>query len=297
MRRTPFRGFTLVELLVVIAIIGVLIALLLPAVQAAREAARRSDCSNNLKQMGLAIHNFMGENNLGLPCGVQAPDRHGLFTFLLPYMEYRAVFERIKLGQSPSGSTERSSLIAVYICPSYRGPSLVRNSTSSELNGAVTTYQGVGGVLRPGVEVEKSTEFGDMPKNGAFGWRVRRRAEDVRDGLSNTLFIGEFVHRDKSGPYAGFPGNVRPWITATNGWTTSFASNAFKVIAYSINAPVERTANSIPFNHLPMGSDHPGGVNFLVGDGSVHFLSENTDLELYKSLSTVDGAENAALPD
>jgi prepilin-type N-terminal cleavage/methylation domain-containing protein len=294
MRRTPFPGFTLIELLVVIAIIGILIALLLPAVQAAREAARRSECSNNLKQMGLAIHNFMGENDQHWPRGVQAADRPGMFTAMLPYMEYQAVYNRIKQNESPATSSELYTEIDVYLCPSYLGPTVVRNSPTTFFNGAMTTYQGVGGALRTGVEVVTSSGYGDMPKNGAFGWKVKRRAEDFIDGLSNTLAIGEFVHNDTSGDYAGHPGNVRGWILTANGDTGSYS---FKVVVYPINSRVQRIADSIPFNHLPMGSHHPGGANFLVGDGSVHFFSENTDLEVYKSLSTIDGGENAAIPD
>ncbi len=294
MRRPTWRGFTLIELLVVIAIIGILIALLLPAVQAAREAARRAQCSNNLKQMGLAIHNFMGENSQGLPRGVQDSNRHGLFTFMLPYMEQGGVFNRIKLDQTPSTSTERYTLIAEYICPSYPGPSVVRGNSSDFMNGAMTTYQGVGGALKTGVEVVASSSYGDMPKNGPFGWKLKRRADDVRDGLSNTLFIGEFVHSDKSGAYFGYPGNVRGWIMSNNG---DFGSYAFKVAEYVVNAPVDRMANNIPFNHLPMGSFHPGGANFLAGDGSVHFVTESIERDVYRSLCTVDGGENAPMPD
>jgi prepilin-type N-terminal cleavage/methylation domain-containing protein len=296
MSRRFHCGFTLVELLVVIAIIGILIALLLPAVQAAREAARRTQCANNLKQMGLAIHNHMDEHNQVLPVGVRGPNLHGMFTYMLPYMEHRNVFDRIKLDEPPSSSPELYTPIAEYLCPSYPGPTTIQGSPSSVsyFDGALTTYQGVGGVLREGVEVETSV-YGDLPMNGAFCWRKRRRIEDIRDGTSNTLIIGEFVQSDKTGTYAGFPGNVRAWIRSNNG--DAKGSYAFKVIEYPVNADVDRMADGIPFNHLPMGSYHPNGAEFLAGDGSVHFISENTDLELYRSLCTIDGGENAPMPD
>ncbi len=288
------RGFTLVELLVVIAIIGILIALLLPAVQAAREAARRAQCSNNLKQIGLAIHNHMDEHNQYMPTGVRAPNRHGMFTYMLPYMEHQNVYDRIDRDGDPWNSPERFTRIPEFICPTYPGPSLIEDSPTSYFNGAMTTYQGVGGAIRDGVEIEPSSAYGDMPMNGAFAWRKKRRIDDITDGTSNTLVVGEFVHRDGLGGFSGFPGNVRGWIMSANGTTGCYA---FKVAEYPINADLQRSADDIPFNHLPMGSDHPSGAQFLAGDGSVHFLSENTDLEVYQSLCTINGGENAQFPD
>ena len=304
MFRRPLRGFTLVELLVVIAIIGILIALLLPAVQAAREAARRAQCSNNLKQMGLAIHNFMGEHDQALPMGTSYANnrvRHGLFTHMLPYMEEQALYDRLDLTQSPWANSNPNKQVfftplSVYICPSYMGPNLIpgNNNTGDIYTGAMITYQGVAGAVRPGAQLDTSGH-GNIPRNGPFGWKLKRRARDVLDGLSNTLFIGEFIHTDPAGAYAPYPGNVRAWIRSNNG--PSAGSYAFKVIEWPVNSKVQRSKDSIPFNYLPMGSDHPSGAQFLLGDGSVHFLSENIELELYKSLSTVDGGENAMLPD
>jgi len=272
-------------------------------VQAAREAARRGQCSNNLKQVGLAIHNFMGEHDQRLPMGVRVPDRCGLFTYLLPYMEEQALYDRIELAKEPWDSANETiyyTPIGPYTCPSYRGDSVVSGTDPTDvMTGALVTYQGVGGQYpaRTGVSVTTSSD-GDMPEDGAFGWRVKRRARDVLDGLSNTLFVGEFVHGNTdSSPSAGIPGNVRAWLRANRGTSVDTSSCSFKVVEFAINAKVNRDDSTVTFNHLPMGSHHPNGAQFLVGDGSVHFLSENIDLDLYKALATVDGGESANLPD
>jgi hypothetical protein len=275
---------------------------LLPAVQAAREAARRAQCSNNLKQMGLAIHNFMGEHDQRIPMGVRAPSRCSLFTYMLPYMEEQALFDSIDLAKAPWDTANKYAyytLVATYICPSYRGEGLIEGTNPADYRtGGMTTYQGVCGKypVDSGVSVEPCSPYGDMPNNGAFGWKVKRSARDVIDGLSNTLFIAEFVHSNTtaSGATTGYPGNVRPWIRSNNG--TGRGSYSFKVVEFTINARLNRDDSLVKFNHLPMGSHHPGGANFLVGDGSVHFLSENIDLETYKELCTVDGGEHASLP-
>ncbi|MEA1949870.1 MAG: DUF1559 domain-containing protein, partial [Planctomycetota bacterium] len=122
MKRLSKRGFTLVELLVVIAIIGILIALLLPAVQAAREAARRMQCGNNLKQMGLAIHNYADAYEGKFPIGSPAPARHGLFSALLPYLEMNDIHDLCAWDLStfdPANEKVRFEVIPAYHCPSY----------------------------------------------------------------------------------------------------------------------------------------------------------------------------------
>ena len=128
MVRPSRRAFTLVELLVVIAIIGILIALLLPAVQAARESARRSECTNHLKQLGLALHNYAGTYGEFLPPGSPDSLRHGLFTAMLPFLEHANIHDQIDLEGIPHDDPMRYTPIAEYTCPSFPGPVVYTDS-------------------------------------------------------------------------------------------------------------------------------------------------------------------------
>ena len=289
-------GFTLVELLVVIAIIGILVALLLPAVQSAREAARRTQCINNLKQIGLALHNHASVQNELLPAGVLKDSWQGLFSYMLPYLEDNALFDTLDLesadhhNSSPVQNPVRYQVIPSYACPSF-SPHVSRDGADYQ-QGALTTYQAVGGALFSlGNDIEVvPSQYGDMPKNGMFGWEYQRSLREVTDGLSNSLAIGEFVHRDRVGgsQWAPPPGNVRPWILGSNGGGGSYS---FKVCEFSPNTDIDRAADGVVFNHLPMGSDHPGVTNFLYGDGSVRAITDGTDLYLFQAQATVNGEE------
>ena len=288
-------GFTLVELLVVIAIIGVLVALLLPAVQAARESSRRSACNNNLKQMGLALHNYADIYKQHFPAGSLDGSKHGLFTWILPFIEQKNIYEdpALNLNGSGQGTAFRYTQIKTYICPSYPYEHVFRNKSDDFKNGALTTYQGVGGWIANAGEklLPPTPTYGAMPDNGMFGWKFYRNLANVTDGLSNTFAIGEFVHRDRK-VGSGFddpPGNTRGWIMGDNG---AGASYAFRVLQYPLNAKLDRVADGIDFNHLPMGSYHPGGGQFVYGDGSVHFVPSNIALTVYKAYATVANGES-----
>ena len=293
MRTTHRNGFTLVELLVVIAIIGTLISLLLPAVQAVREAARLAECSNNMKQMGTAVQGYISQyGGKTFPPGSPGPKKHGLFTYMLPFIEQVDLFRSFDFKvPTDQIQQQRYMTLEMYLCPSYAGLSVVKADAANYKNGAVTTYLGVGGTIRTAsTPVVKST-YGDMPTNGIFGFGSNRRVADAqRDGLSNTLAIGEFVHRDRdpNSDYAGYPGNVRGWILGANESTGSYA---LKVVQYPINDRIDRVRDNILFNHLPFGSDHPQGCNFLVADGGVRFFPTDFDFALYRSLATCNGEE------
>jgi prepilin-type N-terminal cleavage/methylation domain-containing protein len=296
------RAFTLVELLVVITIIGILIALLLPAVQAAREAARRVQCTNQLKQIGLALHNYAAAEREHFPIGSPGPAKHGLFSTLLPYLEQAAVYDALDLrgtSRDTFGEPHRYTAIPGYVCPSWPHPKVYRDMVNTYQNGAITTYQGTAGA-HPTRAPYDDLYNGDIPRNGIFGWQLARCMSDVRDGLSNTLALGEFVEIDLlpgsgTNSFEKPPGNVRAWILGAIEGPYG-ASYAMKAVVHPINSHFDRVAQGVDFNHLPFGSFHPGGALFVVGDGSVRFISDGITLQLYEDLVTVHGGESAALP-
>lgn len=319
----PRHGFTLVELLVVIAIIGVLVSLLLPAVQAAREAARRIQCSNNLKQMGLAAQNFMSNNDDQLPMGYAGKLRQGVnfnklgvFTELLAFMEQQQAYDIIDFDYAnaplPWDDPARDAVVTAYICPSWPDEKVITSSRPGfdyEL-GAIVTYAGNGGAVTANTDLNDPRQVirQTYPVNGAFfvaenpanGNGVisgeRRSGREITDGQSNTLLIGEFVHRDcrSFADCDPAPGTVRPWYLA------GFQSNErgvpsiyhVKQLENQPNARVTRgDPDFVPFNQVPLGSFHPGTTQFVFIDGSVHTISDGIDFILYQSLATVAGGE------
>ena len=299
----PLHGFTLVELLVVIAIIGILIALLLPAVQSAREAARRVQCVNNLKQIGLALHNYANVYSSHFPPGPQGHFQHGLFSLILPYLEQKEMQDTLDFTADTRTDPMRFQVVSTYICPSWPHKPMYTLEEVSHFDsaaGGLTLYQGVAGAFPEEDPHLVAPSFGNIPQNGMFSAYIIRRMGDVTDGLSHTLAVGEFAHIDSDnvGNYAEPPGSVRAWINSSlifNGHDDIGMMSA-KVVAYPINARLNRTSDGIGFNHLPFTSYHVGGENVLVGDGSVTFLNENMEFLTYQELATVARGESARIP-
>lgn len=279
----------------VIAIIGILVALLLPAVQAAREAARRVHCTNNLKQLGLGLHNYADANRGTLPYGNRAVDRHALFSSLLPFLEEQSLYDKLKLDSPPSSdNVNRYKVVAPYLCPSFPYPTVSTDTALADfMRGALTTYQGVGGAIVPYGKPPLTEAYGSLPYNGMFGWGFVRKLKKVSDGLSKTLMMGEYVHFDCSigGACEAYPGQIRPWML---GCQAAKGSYTFKVVVHPINSPLNRVSDAVPFNHLAMGSFHAGGASFVLGDGAVQFLADEIDLNTYKALATCDGNETTS---
>lgn len=289
-------GFTLVELLVVIAIIAMLVTLLLPAVQSAREAARRTQCLNNLRQMGLACHNYASANADQFPVGNPDNSLQGLFTFMLPYLEEQSLYDTLDLdgtehhNANEAANPARYTPIEAYSCASYGETVFRGNELANYQRGAVTTYQAVGGAFTDVVEPRLTrSQYGELPHNGMFGWKIQRGLKQVTDGLSKSLMIGEFVHRDfVESNFSIPPGNTRSWILGAN---NNIGSYVFKVVVLPPNIRIDRIADGVPFNHLPFGSSHGTITNFALGDGSGRSIANGVDYQVYQAMATVNGEE------
>lgn len=300
-RRT---GFTLVELLVVIAIIGILIALLLPAVQAAREAARRSQCLNNLKQIGLAMHMHLDQKrffppgfhwaklddaNVGNTGGSEAT----WVTFILPFVEQTALANLIDWtkGFGHAAPTARVNqqitreLLPMFQCPS--GPPAEAVFFGGEACYARGSYVANNGL---GPMRDSFSRNGDRQR-GVFYINSNLRTGQIMDGLSNTMFVSEIRLFDNAGldfrgvmhypegPFYHY--NYTPNSLTPDGVRTSFCVNRRE-------SPCTGTFSSWNPRELTMTarSYHPGGVNVLFGDGSARFVQETVELAIWRALGT-----------
>jgi len=309
-------AFTLVELLVVIAIIGILVGLLLPAVQAAREAARRMQCSNNLKQIGLALHNYhdtyrkFPKNNMwwngnsnGDPRMADPMDQrgHSWRAMILPFIEQTATFEQIDWTRPISDDTSMGPddvtnldiarrPMSIYLCPSDPYGEVTKagnqylwsnwafpNASPRDEPVGVTCYKGIAGNGYDNV-------FENVPyPEGMFDRRrgPTLKMRDVIDGTTNTLYVGEIspewyawpswfswhtpmsTHRGPNHVHRLYMRRIGARSGSQHGWTSGFSANSF----------------------------HPGGVHFLMVDGSVQFLTESIELELYQQLGHPQDAQ------
>jgi prepilin-type N-terminal cleavage/methylation domain-containing protein len=312
------RGFTLIELLVVIAIIAILIALLLPAVQQAREAARRTQCKNNLKQIGLALHNY--HDTFGtLPSGSVAElNAAGTQDFgfgwtwhatILPYIDQAPLYNAIQGPKDNGLGTDRGdqndakqklggqTILSVLWCPSQQD---VRNGSQkngyapSNYNGNMGRWIGDGNdncynpaastPLATPTDIRKSAR-GCMNGDGIFYINSSIQFRDVTDGLSNTIFVSEVVDTGGDALPDHDAGCDRRYVFSTGAESNPPTEMSEYLIAAETNDPINSG------NEEAAGSWHVGGAQFALGDGAVRFLSENMSMTTYRALSTRNGGE------
>jgi prepilin-type N-terminal cleavage/methylation domain-containing protein/prepilin-type processing-associated H-X9-DG protein len=362
-RRRRTAGFTLIELLVVIAIIGVLIGLLLPAVQQAREAARRNSCMNNLKQIGLAMHNYEATyKQFPMLVGLSQSSSQirnsnfGVLAMLLPYMDASALHDRINFNRGNpqnmsnfpfANVTVAAAKVAAYICPSDSVENRFHQNWGGGSAGNTNYYASIGwpwhsrgptGTERPGVATNSATYA-----NGHVGfydaWRVEGlyspphgnkdftkslRIRDVVDGSSHTSMFLEILKNP--GSATGSSGVIALPDVRRNAYETSMTANSQRNIAQlcelagtftvfpsgllgfswmffdgqvaaHLLTPNKRNcvfSNSLWFAHnaYTAGSEHPGGANVLLGDGSVTFVSDSVSAENWWAMGSVDGRDS-----
>jgi prepilin-type N-terminal cleavage/methylation domain-containing protein/prepilin-type processing-associated H-X9-DG protein len=323
MRRS---GFTLIELLIVISIIGMLVGILLPAVQSTREAARRSQCANNMKQIGLALHNFEGAKKVFPPGYITAPNNPamgpvdpdfndagpgwGWLALLMPYMEETSIYHMLKMNLEcwdPANAAAVANTVPSFLCPSDSpgqntnpGPTVTITDTNDQPMGVVY------GRSNYVSSVGSTTLWCSWPvtvlPNGPIFRDSQIRHRDVTDGLSQTVFAGERSSNLADSVWPGILPNsghfaFSPFASVgSGGLNTNYDGPGAYVGAHGGPCPYEDPVVIHPPNSLYGHSDqmeswHPAGANILLGDGSVHFYSDDSSLQLWVALISRNGQE------
>lgn len=285
-QRLSRNGFTLVELLVVIAIIGILVGMMFPAVQAVREAARRTSCSNKIRQIGLATLNYESTHLHFPPPQIGAGGFSTLgstFVLLLPYVEQGNRFDSYDYDQSisaPGNVDLTSESLDIYFCPS------MQRTTGSTNQFGEASYM-----------ISYSVDYRGTP-NGAFdaapadGRSYRLSSKDFRDGTTSTIMYGEI---DNSVVWLNASGSP-----STSNWGYSWAQgywfNAHGHVQGVLNLSGSHSESDYPL-HRTFRSDHPGGLNICMAGGSVHFISDTIQRDVLVGLVTRKGGEIASVPE
>ncbi|WP_339748195.1 DUF1559 domain-containing protein [uncultured Rubinisphaera sp.] len=299
-QKQKILGFTLIELLVVIAIIAILVALLLPAVQQAREAARRSSCKNNMKQLGLALHNYHDTFNAFPPASVRQPTGGGVNEWessmigwqarILGFMEQSALYDLIDWGRTPgnggtNNTTVRGTEVAAYRCPSDPGS----RGTTGQTTYAPTNY--VACTANSGSYWAGGSAWANNGRSVLFQ-NSKTLMRDITDGTSNTMIIAECLvgsemrSENATGTPSTCPGagaivkdRAYSWFYANVMPNWSFST----IVGPNTNITECRSSTG-GTAVLGARSQHKGGVQILLGDGGVRFVSENIDLGTWQNL-------------
>jgi prepilin-type N-terminal cleavage/methylation domain-containing protein len=282
------RAFTLVELLVVIAIIGLLVALLLPAIQASRESARRTTCSSSLRQIGLAIANY--QSALGVDPASNTDQlnnwdtvgdipNHSWGSVILPYAEQRnleALIDYKLSAMHPDNLQAAGTIVPIYRCPSYTGLEFTDDPHYPDGKYAIGNYVSLGAS-------DVDHIWGTGEPDGVIIPQGKIRPHDVTDGLTNTLFIAE--SREE---------HMRVWIDGRTAANTAleYLPDPFAARGVSLNATPYYDDGDIVCQYGP-SSMHPGGAYHMLGDGSIHFYRNDIAPAVYVALTTRAGDEVA----
>lgn len=307
-RRKFSDGFTLVELLVVIAIIGILVGLLLPAVQAAREAARRIQCTNNLKQMGLALHNYESAHRTFPPgfisrvtgtwSGVgndpipEAGPGWSLFSLILPQLEQTNLHASIDFNlpiTDATNSVARSTNVNGYRCPSDTwGEAVSVWPQSLGINDlAACSYVGCLGGGNPANAPGYTAMYEQQPFNGMFHRNVAIRHADITDGTSNTIGLGERVSMFAPNGWAGVIPTAQtvfsPWMAQQRGQVVGqTARPAITMVTVHVRSGGPNSPTGSPGGFW---SPHTGGCLFMLMDGSTHTITTTVDINVFRAMA------------
>ena len=313
--RRPGRGFTLIELLVVIAVVGMLVALLLPAIQAARESARRSQCSNNLRQVGVAVQTFHDTKKhfpsayLSQPGGAmgaadpETGDAGPGWTCLvqiLPFLEGNNIRESFDLNipcWHPNNAGPAQQVVATYLCPSVSDDSTsytVRDASGSPLAQFARGHY-VANAGQPEVWEETAPNLAKIADGPLFR-NSRIRIQDITDGTSHTVFMGEQTPLHSDSTWVGIvPGSATfpsPNFPAVNPDAAAPQINVHSGPGGADEGPAIIHPPNSPVGFVDeMYSEHPGGCNVLLGDGSVRFIDEMINQLTWSAMATRAGGE------